>query len=279
MPTVFGRCVWAGYGLRMLRALALGALFCGWLWAGLCATAWAGSVTIVDDPDVDQAASEAVQQAVDATLDYFRAEYGLTLDHDVRLVLAADKENFIEALIRRSRHTPEAAADRAGKSVGLSMPGMIVENVGHQDTVAKKIFVAAHELTHQFQDQMCRHRQGTISWLSEGMANAIAAKIVEQEQRGSVSRFREHWQRTVRAAKKRPFMAQLRDASAWRAAESRFGGDPIYGMGSLAVLDLIDLRGEHALFDFYTRLRTADRELAFQDAFGRDLSQFEREYD
>ena len=267
----------AAWPQAALAPLLSGLTVCLLLWVASALPALAGPVTIVDDPDVAPAEVEAVHQAVESTLDLFREEFGLTLDHDVRLVLAADKETFIEALMRRSRHSRDAATDRADKSVGMSTKGMIVENLGRQDNVATKIFVAAHELTHQFQDQVSQQHHNAVRWLSEGVANCLAAKVVEQAKLGSMAAFREQWGRQVRSAAQRPRLADLHGAAAWMAAESRYGGDLIYSLGSVAVLDLIELRGERALFAYFSRLRRMDCEQAFQEAFGLDLSQFERQ--
>lgn len=267
------RITWAW--ASRLSSLVGGMAVCLWLWAAGAPPAWAGPVTVVDDSDVNQATYEAVQRAIEATLDFFHEEYGLTLDHDVRLVITANKEAFVESLIRRGRHSRDAAIDRAGKSVGLSTRGTILEDLGRQESLVSKVFVAAHELTHQFQSQLSR-QPNRVRWISEGMANGIAAKVVEQAHLGSVERFRRGWLQRVRSAAKRPHLAELRSAADWMAAENRYGGPLIYGLGSLAVLRLIEQRGDRALFTYFRNLRDMDFEQAFRETFDMDLSQFER---
>jgi len=260
-----------------LRILLRGMTVCLWLGAVGVVPALAGSVTVVDDSDVNQAAFEAVQRAIEASLDFFHDTYGLTLDHDVRLVITANKEAFIESLIRRTRHDRDAAIDRAGKSIGLSTQGTILEDLGRQESLVSKVFVAAHELTHQFQAQVSRQRHAGVRWISEGVANCIAAKVVEQAHLGSVAAFRATWRQRVRSASQRPHLAGLRSTADWMAAENRYGGALIYAMGSLAVLELVEQRGERSLFTYFRQLRDTDFEQAFRETFDMDISQFERQ--
>jgi hypothetical protein len=53
--------------------------------------------------------------------------------------------------------------------------------------------------------------------------------------------------------------------------ENRFGGALIYNLADMAVLRLVELKGERALFDYFRRLRDRDAPQAFQEAFGQDL--------
>jgi len=248
-----------------------------WLCAGLAGPALAGRVTIADEADVDQAAVEAVNQAIETTLDMFRFEFGLTLDHDVRLVLTANKEDFAASLVRQGSHTEEGAADRADKSVGVSMRGRIVEDLSRQKNLAAKVFVAAHELTRQFQDQLSAGRHNGVRWLSEGAADSMAARAVEVSRLGKVSVLRARWAKTVANAAEPPSLTTLRSFADWRAAENRYGGALIYTLSDLAVQRLVELRGERALFDYFRRLRDQDAPQAFEEAFGQDLDRFERQ--
>ncbi len=248
-----------------------------WLCAGLAGSALAGRVTIADEENVDQAAVEAVNQAIETTLDLFRFEFGLTLDHDVRLVLTATKEDFAASLVRQGSHTEEGAADRADKSVGVSLRGRIVEDLSRQKNLAAKVFVAAHELTHQFQDQLSEGRHNVARWLSEGVADYMAARAVEVSKLGKVSVLRARWAKTVVDAAEPPSLTVLRSFADWRAAENRFGGALIYNLADMAVLRLVELKGERALFDYFRRLRDRDAPQAFQEAFGQDLDRFERQ--
>lgn len=254
--------------------LLAGLTLCLWLLAG---PTLAGHVTVADDPDVDQAAVEAVNQAIETTLDLFRFEFGLTLDHDVRLVLTANKEDFAASLVRQGSHTRESAADRADKSVGLSSRGRIVEDLSRQGNLAAKVFVAAHELTHQFQDQLSAGRHNVARWLSEGAADYMAARAVEVSRLGKLSVLSARWAKTVADAAEPPSLTALRSFADWRAAENRYGGALIYNLADLAVLRLVELKGERALFDYFRRLRDQDVERAFQASFGQDLGRFERQ--
>jgi hypothetical protein len=192
-------------------------------------------------------------------------------------MLTANKENYTEALIRKSRHPRDAAAQRADKSIGLSARGMIFEDIGRQNNVAEKIFVAAHELTHQFQDQASNGHHRPVVWISEGVADCIAAKVVEQAGLGSIAAYRKLWSRQLNSAAERPHLAQLHGVADWAAAENHYGGNLIYRMGDMAVLQLIELRDEKALFAYFRRLQRMDFEQAFQETFGLDLRQFEQQ--
>lgn len=251
-------------------------VLCLWLWAAWATPALAGRVTIVDDQDADPAAADIVSQAVDATQDLFREEFGTTLDHDVRLVLTGSGEDYAEALVRRNSQTRESAADWAARTAGVSSRGRIFENLGRQKEVSEKVFVAAHELAHQYEDQLSQGRHHQIMWLTEGVADYVGAKVVERVRLGSVADIAGRWGRQFATAPQRPSLGRLHGRADWAAAVHRHGGAVVYRASDLAVLRLVELREERALFGYFRRLRDMAADEAFRESFGLDLDLFER---
>ena len=107
------------------------------------------------------------------------------------------------------------------------------------------------------------------------MADCIAAKVVEQSRLGSIAAYRNIWGKQFNSVTERPRLAELHGRANWAAAENRYGGNIIYRIADLAVLQLIELRGERALFEYFHRLQHMEFEQAFRETFGLDLNRFE----
>lgn len=245
-----------------------------WLVAAVGA-ARAASVTVEADPRLAPEVVTATNRAVSAAQALFEREYGLSLDHDVRVILAGDKNDFVEALVHDGKASPVAADEKAEYALGVSGRSTIIERPGRQAKPANVVFLLCHELTHQYQAQAGRGRFAAVHWLSEGVADYLAARLVEEMGLGRLDGYRRHWAKTVAAVSDRPRLAWLHGRDDWNAARKRFGAGLVYRMSDLAVLELVDRKGSGALFEYFTALRDMSPEQAFEKAFELDLATFE----
>jgi hypothetical protein len=278
-PTLRARAVDAGPGERRgSRGLLLGAclvLALLWPWAGPVAPARAANVIVDVESGVDPSAVMVTNKAVEATQAYFAKVFDLTLDHDVRIKLTADKEDFIDALVHEARNAPVVAAKQAEQATGVSKNNTIVEHLGRKNDPARVAFLVGHELTHQYQEQASKTKHHPVLWITEGSADCIAGQIVERMGLGSLDALRRQWLKQVKAVSDKPRLANLRTWSDWSAAKDRYGPGLVYRMGDVAVCELIEQKGAAILFDYFKHLRTMPAKQAFEETFGLSMDTFE----
>jgi hypothetical protein len=251
-------------------------LFVGlWLWGWPLATALAARITVEADPRLGPDMVAMTNRAVEAAQAFFSREFGLTLDHDVRIVLAADKDEFIEALVHEAHNSPSFATEQAEHASGVSQNANIIEHLSRKADLGTVAFILCHEITHQFQHQTSNGRHNPVRWLSEGVADSLAARIVAGMGLGRLDDMCRQWEKIARGASDRPRLAGLHGWEDWKAARDRYGSNIVYRMGDVAVLELIDRKGLAALFDYFRLLRTLPHAQAFEKAFDLDLDNFE----
>lgn len=255
-----------------VRSAAL--LLLVWLLAAV-GPAGAAAITVEADSRLNPEVVDATNRTVEAAQAFFAREYGLELDHDVRVILAGDKNDFVEALVHDGKASPVAADEKAEYALGVSGRSTIIERPGRQAKPDEVAFLLCHELTHQYQVQVAKGRFAAVHWLSEGVADYLAARLVADMGLGRLDGFRRRWEKTVAASPDRPRLAGLHGWEDWHAARKRFGAGLIYRMSGLAVLELVDRKGSAALFDYFKALRDMPPEQAFEKAFDLDLATFE----
>lgn len=245
------------------------------LWLATAAGQARAAVTVEADTRLAPEVVEATDRAVAAVRAFFSREYGLELDHDVRIVLAGDKNDFAEALVHDAKASPVLADEKAEYAAGVSGRAVIVARPGRQAKPAAVAFLVCHELTHQYQAQVAPGRFAAVHWMSEGVADVVAARLVEDMGLGRLDDLRGRWEKTVGAASDRPRLAGLHGREDWHGARKRFGASLVYAMSDLAVLELTQRAGVAGLFDYFKALRAMAPEQAFEKAFDRDLATFE----
>jgi hypothetical protein len=173
------------------------------------------------------------------------------------------------------------AARRVTASVGaLAADGKIILN----DSVllrrpwTQRIAVIAHELTHSVQYQLAENRRGTSAqWLREGFSEYMAIRVLERLDVTSVSKARYVRMRHVRNAGRLPPLNALANGDEWLRLNGHLDQVMVYPYAFLAVDLLVQQHGLSKVLDYFRLFAfTDDREWAFREAFGSDVTAFER---
>lgn len=240
-------------------------------------------VSVTAGPGVSAYDYQMVCRAVRLTDRVVGEKCGLALEHDVKVTVVRDVIDYMAALQREAALDGDSSVHQATSSAGTSRFDRVIINLGALPRHSDAIFVTAHELTHQYQFAG-RGDWSRLNWLTEGMADVIAAHVVEadlaEERRaGEAARFRAAWQEAVRADGRCPGLAELDRRQDWVRAMERFGA-VVYRRAGTAVFALTEARGYGALASYVKLVEAGmEAETAFAAAFGRTPGAFRREHD
>lgn len=234
-------------------------------------------VEVVVKPGVTAYEVQAVKRSLSLAAKVLSEEARLPLKHPVTVILTPDITSYYQVLMTEELIDSDSALYQASVSAGTTKESHIVLNCGAVPNYNDLIFIAAHELTHQYQFET----EGDWSrnnWFIEGMAEVIAATVVginQGNRAGLVADYRHNWTMQLRkAAPKIPGLQQLDKRREWFEAFNQYHTLP-YRYGALAVFNLADERGLPALGQ-YIRLRNQgmSAEAAFQQVFNKTLPVF-----
>ncbi|HWR38487.1 MAG TPA: hypothetical protein VN611_03225 [Patescibacteria group bacterium] len=220
-----------------------------------------------------------IQQAAEATQRFFAEQAGLQLNNPVTVVLVPDRPAFIQEVIQRF-HISELEARRVAKGVdALAGNGLIVLNVSGVPTTRQRTFLTAHELTHQYQRLLAGNQAGQVKWMLEGMAEAVAAQVVDRQGYFQLQQYRDNWLNGLRSTGQRPGLEEMVLAQDWSRSLDRYGSPVTYKTAGLAVLLLQDQQGLKKICGYFSRLGQQESpENAFYHALGFSMADYVAEY-
>lgn len=237
-------------------------------------------VMVVLEPRVQADVAADFTRAGDLTVQFFREIYAVDLTRQVRIMLVPDAAAYAAAMIREWNITQTEADRRVRTTSGWTSGTTIIVNVSNTTTPRARIFLASHELTHQYQIQTSAPAGAwSLYWLTEGAADVIGARVAERGGVGSMAETKQAWIDTLRRAPTRPDLNQIVTEPSWFAALNVHGSGVTYRYAAMAVLYLAETRGYPPLMGFYAALRDSrDRALAFQRVVGVTLEEFTTDY-
>ena len=245
----------------------------------LSSPAWAGSITIMTEGDIPGSAEGDAHLAAARLQQFFTRNLGMSLDRDVRIIIVADRESYVEANIREYKVSEEEAERRARTTRAWSQGRVIIQNAGDATLVKnrrERIFNIAHELVHQYQSQVSGGRHTRLEWLSEGAADAIAAKVLEEEGLQTLAEYRAQRIMVIEEADAYPSLLELDLSKNWYDALRRYGSKVTYRVADIAVLELLKQSGYKDLFRYFSLVRTEEPAAAFASVFKRTVADFAR---
>ncbi len=237
-----------------------------------------GGIDLIADQFVSNEAKDQARLAVNTTLKFFHNTYGLSLEKDVQVYLVTDRTAYKRALKRWYDMNEAEAAHRAQKSAGTAGDATIVVDVGDIRSREAQLFCLCHEIVHQFQGQASRGRTGSIMWVAEGVAEALAAQILATAGVTGGTDYQNRCLSILKKATSRPRLENLHTLQDWFAAIEAHGSMVTYGTATVAVLALVQRHGYEPLFIYFRALNQASPEDAFYQAFGVKVSSFERDF-
>ena len=223
-------------------------------------------IEVVAKPGVTPYELQAVKRSLSLAANVLEKEAGLKLQHPVRVIVTPDLTSYYSVLTGEEGIDRDSALFQASISAGTTKDDHIVINSGSVPHYNDLIFIAAHELTHQYQFETVGEWSRN-NWFIEGMAEVVAATVVGVNQGNremAVNDYRHTWLLQMRkAAPELPGLGQLDKRTDWFQAFQQYHTLP-YRYGALAVFSLMDEQGLPGL-GAYIKLR--NRGLAADDAF------------
>ncbi|RJR32724.1 MAG: hypothetical protein C4567_18105 [Deltaproteobacteria bacterium] len=232
--------------------------------------AFAARVDVVVDHGVEKKAETQARATINGVFDFFHRTYGIAMQRDIRIKLSCDKFNYKKA-IKDWYGASEAQASFLSHSSGLAKGGTLIVDLGGTKGNYLQLFILCHEMVHFYQGQESNDKHGPVRWMSEGVANVIAAHIMETAGGQSSGTWKKYWLERVKSVPNFPRLENLRSPNQMMVPLS-------YDTASLAVLTLVEWRGYPALFAYFRNLKNTDSENAFYQAFGAKLSDFEKSF-
>ena len=211
-------------------------------------------------------------------------ELELPLPHQLTVFVYPTRLAYADGLASAGRMSRSRAQEIAAYSVGLGQHRQLFINDEALRGACRRAWlgVVAHELTHSAQYELSGGRRGrSEQWLREGMADWVAARVLE---RLGVSTFRHEHERAMRdVARAWPARDDVRiglvtigDPRGWEAGHLRSGGSLAYRLAFLLADELIRGRGWGRVIDYFRAFATSDdRFNHFQTAFGTSVDEFE----
>jgi hypothetical protein len=235
-------------------------------------------IDVVVDHGVDNEAETQARAAITAIIDFFYNTYGLSLERDIRISLVPDKNNFKEAMKRWYGASEDQARFEAERAAGLQSRGTIIVDLGDRPKRYGRLFTLCHEIVHLFQAQESNDRHGAIGWMCEGVADAIAAHILENIGLGCPGGYKNQWTEILQKARSCPSLEILHTHQGLMAACYTYGPTVTYETSAMAVLTLVQWRGYKPLFAYFSALKQRSPEDAFYQAFGSRVGDFEKQF-
>ena len=235
-------------------------------------------IDVVVDHGVDNEAETQARSAIKVIIDFFYSTYGLSLERDIRISLVPDKNNFKEAMKRWCGASEDQARHEAERAAGLQSRGTIIVDLGDRPKRYGRLFTLCHEIVHLFQAQESNDRHGAIGWMCEGVADAIAAHILENIGLSCGSGYKNRWTENLKSARSCPRLEFLHTHQGLMAACYNYGPGVTYETSGMAVLTLVQWRGYKPLFTYFSALKQRSPEDAFYQAFGARVGDFEKQF-
>jgi hypothetical protein len=237
-------------------------------------------VKLVYDPEVSAQTREHCQRAVD-TVDALFTKYKIVLSNPVTIVVTADREGDIRALMSYFNMSRADAEAGAGKGPGRSSQiksVILISNIPQFPIDPKRyLHDLSHEIFHQVQYQYSGAKnygntaKGLPTWLQEGSAELFADMAAETAGFGSVTEHVQYVEQLIRKA------AQIPDARELPYKWGYFLNQAylLYQMADLMTYRLIGDNGFGKVLLYCQLLGNgSDQDKAFTTAFGVKKSDF-----
>ncbi len=213
-------------------------------------------------------------------------ELGLPLPDRFTVLVYPTRTEYERGLIRDGRLPPERAARLAAYSVGLAHRHRLFINDEALRGARRGVWlgVVAHELTHLAQYELAGGGRGrSEQWLREGMADWVAARVLE---RLGEATFGGRRQRLIGVlARASPGLEHALDLAdlgrplRWEARHLASGEPSLYPLAFLAVDDLVRRRSFSSLIVYFQAFAASDERFGhFRRAFGLSMEAFEAEF-
>jgi hypothetical protein len=222
------------------------------------------------------------ESAVGAIAHLMVAELRLPLPDRLVVFVYPTRAEYEQGLIREGGLSTTGAARIAGASLGLAQQQRLFVNDEALRGAPRHAWLGlvAHELTHVAQYELAGGRRGrSEQWLREGMADWVAARILERLGEADTNEWRVRALHAMAAVETDNLqsldLVVLGHPRGWRARLSAVGTAPTYGLAFLLTDELVRRHGFDSLITYFRAFAGSnDRFGHFQRAFGEPLRDF-----
>jgi hypothetical protein len=221
------------------------------------------------------------ESAVRAVASVMVSEHGLPLPPRFTLFVYPTREAYAEGLAGAGLMPSLRAAEVAGHSVGLGQHQRLFINDGALRGACGRTWLGllAHELTHLAQYELSGGRRGrSEQWLREGMAEWVAARVLERLGEDTFGRRRDRALRLVARglrASGPPDLLELGEPHGWAAQVFRPDDRLAYPLAFLLADALIRQHGFESVIQYFRAFAQSDDRLGhFQRVLGRSIPEF-----
>lgn len=240
-----------------------------------------GGVEIIRNDGVSKATEHDAAIAAENVKAFFMDKYNVQLRRNIHIMLTPDTDGYIQTQMKEHRLSGEEAMRRSRTSAASSQGSVIILNAGHPGLASSpsRIATIAHEMVHQFQDQLTNGRTIGLEWLTEGMAGIIAVQLTEDWGGKSLASYKKYCLKEIGSAAALPDLAELRTSKQWRASLDKYGASVTYRIAEAAVIELQSSAGWDPFVSYYQIVnQAADKGMAFERSFGTSLDNFEHRF-
>jgi hypothetical protein len=266
------------------RRVALVLLGAALAWAG-CVS---GSRSVLDVPVVRAAAplrgDASDAELISAVAAVLVERLELPLPGRIRAYFYGSQDAFELGLVTDGQITDRAMArDQARFATGVGTPHGIFLRADRlaRATVAARVGLYAHELTHLSQYEMAGGRRGGDQWLREGFADWVRLRAVDHFGLRPYAAGLEQVRRQVarQPLDKLPGLDRLVTNRQWVTARNDLGGPATYGQALLAADRLVERSGRAQVIAYFRSFARRDNRIAnFEAAFGLSPDAFAEEF-
>ncbi|MDR3563737.1 MAG: hypothetical protein P4N59_20200 [Negativicutes bacterium] len=237
-------------------------------------------VQVMASSQISDEVKQDTQFAIDKTIEVFKEKFNLGFNRNAKVFLVSNDEEYLNVLVSEL-HIDKAEAERRVRTTsGWSSGNIIILDVRKAADRRDNIFTVAHEMTHQFQNQEDAGKHTKLEWIAEGMADNMAAVVVEKSGRATLAQYKKWWTDIFIKAKTRPYIYELHTPQNWYSSLDKHGTSTTYRIAGLAMMHLTETKGYEPILGYMHYLRDADSpEKAFVQAYGMELSLYEKEYE
>ncbi|MDF2565114.1 MAG: hypothetical protein K0Q53_1509 [Massilibacillus sp.] len=237
-------------------------------------------IEIVRQPEIAPDAAADVEHGAALTRQFFQNKWNSDLKASQRIVLTGNKDTYTSTIAKEFNFSTEDAAQKSQSSVWWGNNSTTVVDMSSLSTKHQIIFATATIMVKRFQLQVASQKSlSTLSWLTNGSADVIAAHTVEMAGIYTLENYKTSWRNSLRNSAVIPNLAELQTEKDWTNANTKYGFNTVSHLSALAVASLIEKYGFESIHAWLEATKEyGDAEKAFQSVYGISSAQFAVDY-
>jgi hypothetical protein len=237
-------------------------------------------IEIVPQPEVAPEVAADVDHSAALTRQFFQKTWNADLKASQRIVLTGSKDTYTAAIAKEFNFSAEDATQKSKNSVWWGNNSTTVLDMSALSTKHQIIFATATIMVKRFQLQVAPQKAlSTLSWLTNGSADVIAAHTVEMSGIYTLENYKASWLSNLRKTAVVPNLAELKTEQDWTNTTTKYGVSTVSHLSALATASLIEKYGFESIHTWLEATKEyGDAEKAFQTVYGISAAQFAADF-